>query len=82
MTAVTDQPMPTGAKILSPPPPIERVFDQAQLDQYGRDGAIVARRLFSADEVAGLRDHYMRLRAVGTYAGDSAGVPTARRPTR
>jgi ectoine hydroxylase-related dioxygenase (phytanoyl-CoA dioxygenase family) len=77
MTTLTDQPKPTGAEILSPPPSLERVFDQAQLDQYAHEGAVVARRLFSADEVAGLRDHYMRLRATGSYAGDSAGVPTS-----
>lgn len=42
--------------------------------QYERDGYSVARGLFSADEVAALREHYMRLRAAGTYPGDSSGV--------
>jgi phytanoyl-CoA hydroxylase len=75
MTAITDQPAAIGEDFLRPPSSIEQVLDQGQLDQYARDGAIVARRLFSDDEVAGLRDHFMRLRASGTYAGDSAGVP-------
>ncbi len=51
------------------------VFDDAQLQQYERDGQCVARGLFSNQEVVGLRDHYMRLRESGTYPGDSAGVP-------
>ncbi len=51
------------------------VFDDAQLQQYERDGYVVARGLFSNQEVVGLRDHYMRLRESGTYPGDSAGVP-------
>jgi ectoine hydroxylase-related dioxygenase (phytanoyl-CoA dioxygenase family) len=53
----------------------EAVFDRAQLEQYARDGYVVAPKLFSDDEVVRLRDHYMRLRESGTYPGDSAGVP-------
>lgn len=75
MTAVIDQPPATTVGILRPPPSIQPVFNQVQLDQYGTDGAIVARRLFSEDEVGGLRDHYMRLREQGAFPGDSAGVP-------
>jgi phytanoyl-CoA hydroxylase len=47
-------------------------------EQYRRDGHAVARGLFSADETAALRDHYMRLREEGTYPGDSAGVADPR----
>ncbi len=41
---------------------------------YARDGYVVARGLFSADEIDRLRGHYMTLRRHGTYAGDFAGV--------
>jgi phytanoyl-CoA hydroxylase len=54
------------------------VFDRDDLARYRRDGFAVARRLFGAEEVAALRDHYMRLRAAGSYAGDSAGVEDPR----
>ncbi|MGH2352210.1 MAG: phytanoyl-CoA dioxygenase family protein [Chloroflexota bacterium] len=53
------------------------VFDEAQMAAYGRDGYVIARELFTDDEVAALRDHFMRLRESGTYPGDSAGVPLA-----
>ncbi|HEY3108012.1 MAG TPA: phytanoyl-CoA dioxygenase family protein [Chloroflexota bacterium] len=54
------------------------VFGDDDLARYRRDGFAVARGLFGADEVAALRDHYMRLRAAGSYAGDSAGVEDPR----
>ena len=60
--------------ILRPPARVERVFDAGALERYGREGFAVAPGLFSPDEVKGLRDHYMRLRAQGSYAGDFAGV--------
>jgi len=44
------------------------------LEQYQRDGYAVARGLFSPEECAQLRDHYMDLRARGSYPGDTAGV--------
>lgn len=50
------------------------VFDREQLQQYERDGYIVARKLFSDQEVERLKDHFMRLRAQGSYPGDFAGV--------
>src|SRR5436190_13333618 len=53
----------------------EAVFDRAQLAQYAREGHLVARGLFSPDEVESLKGHYMRLRAQGSYPGDTAGVP-------
>ncbi len=51
------------------------VFDEEQLAQYGREGYLVARGLFSAGEVESLKDHYMRLREAGSYPGDTSGVP-------
>jgi phytanoyl-CoA hydroxylase len=54
------------------------VFADEDLARYRRDGFAVARGLFAEDEVVALRDHYMRLRAAGSYAGDSAGVEDPR----
>jgi ectoine hydroxylase-related dioxygenase (phytanoyl-CoA dioxygenase family) len=42
--------------------------------QYEQNGYVVVSGLFSPDEVAFYRDHYMRLREQGTYPGDTAGV--------
>jgi len=41
---------------------------------YETDGYAVAQRLFSAEEITALRDHYMTLRESGSYPGDTAGV--------
>lgn len=41
---------------------------------FENKGFVVVRGLFSADETASLREHYMRLRETGTYPGDNAGV--------
>ena len=41
---------------------------------YQENGYVVVLGLFSADEVAAYRDHYMTLRRHGSYPGDSAGV--------
>jgi ectoine hydroxylase-related dioxygenase (phytanoyl-CoA dioxygenase family) len=41
---------------------------------WDNDGYCVVRGLFSADECAALRDHYMTLRAEGPKPGDSAGI--------
>src|SRR5438105_2029274 len=46
----------------------------AEREAYDRTGYALARGLFSAEEVADLREHYMRLRAAGSYPGDTAGV--------
>jgi phytanoyl-CoA hydroxylase len=64
-----------AAAILHPPSSVAHVFDAAALERYARDGFAIAKGLFTPDEVTGLRDHYMRLRAQGSYAGDFAGVP-------
>ncbi len=41
---------------------------------YEEQGYAVARHLFAPDEVALLREHYMRLRAQGPHLGDLVGV--------
>lgn len=43
-------------------------------EDYRRDGYVVVPSVFPPDEVERLRDHYMRLRALGSFPGDSAGV--------
>jgi phytanoyl-CoA hydroxylase len=43
-------------------------------ETFEREGYAVARGLFTPDEVARYRDHYMDLRAAGTYPGDFGGV--------
>lgn len=50
------------------------MIDQQVVEQFEQDGYVVARGLFSPDEVAAYRAHYMALRAAGTYPGDHAGV--------
>jgi hypothetical protein len=44
-----------------------------QLEAYRRDGFALVGGLFSAAEVAQLREHYMRLREAGNYPGDFGG---------
>ena len=41
---------------------------------YEEQGYVVARQLFTPDEVAALRDHYMQLRTQGSHPGDLVGV--------
>jgi hypothetical protein len=41
---------------------------------YDEQGYVVVPQLFAPDEVAALREHYMRLRVAGTYPGDDAGI--------
>lgn len=43
---------------------------------FNDNGYVVVRGLFSDEEVAQYRDHYMTLRKHGTYPGDLAGVDT------
>jgi phytanoyl-CoA hydroxylase len=47
---------------------------QELIEQWNRDGYAVAHALFSAEETAALREHYMELRAKGSYPGDAVGV--------
>jgi ectoine hydroxylase-related dioxygenase (phytanoyl-CoA dioxygenase family) len=54
-----------------------------QVRQHEEQGYLVVPRLFSSEEVAALREHYMRLRERGTYPGDFAGVdPTSADPLK
>ncbi len=41
---------------------------------YQHNGYVVVKGLFSSDEVAAYREHFMTLRKHGTYPGDLAGV--------
>ena len=50
------------------------MINRAAVEEFNQKGYTVARGLFSADEVARYRDHYMALRAAGSYPGDSVGV--------
>ena len=49
-------------------------MDPVFLAQYERDGYAVAPRMFSSAELEALREHYMALRAAGSYPGDFDGV--------
>jgi phytanoyl-CoA hydroxylase len=49
---------------------IERRF----VEEFEQNGYTLAKSLFSAEEVAHYRDHFMTLRAAGSYPGDTAGV--------
>ncbi len=55
-------------------------MEQAYLDNLKREfdeqGYTVARGLYSADEAATYRDHFMALRAQGPHPGDMAGFDT------
>jgi phytanoyl-CoA hydroxylase len=54
-----------------------------ELDRYHQDGYVIARGLFSQDEVERLREHYMTLREAGSYPGDFGGVdPTSNDPLK
>jgi ectoine hydroxylase-related dioxygenase (phytanoyl-CoA dioxygenase family) len=55
---------------------------QALKSSYDRDGYVVARQVFSRDEAAALRDHFMALREAGTYEGDMSaeGTPASTDP--
>jgi len=50
------------------------MIDSALVQQYCRDGYVVVPGLFPPAEVTRLREHYFRLRAQGSFPGDSAGV--------
>jgi phytanoyl-CoA hydroxylase len=51
--------------------------------QFDRDGYVIARNVFAADETERLRDHFMTLRRRGSYPNDLVGVnPGDRDPLR
>ncbi|NND70528.1 MAG: phytanoyl-CoA dioxygenase family protein [Rhodothermales bacterium] len=42
--------------------------------QYREDGFVLAKSLFSEEEVSTIRDHFMALRISGSFPGDMAGI--------
>jgi ectoine hydroxylase-related dioxygenase (phytanoyl-CoA dioxygenase family) len=50
------------------------MIDAKLVKDFQQDGYVVAPGIFLADEVARFRQHYMDLRAAGTYPGDFAAV--------
>lgn len=49
-------------------------LSEAEVERYRGSGYHLARGLFPTEEVKHLRDHYMALRASGSYPGDTAGI--------
>lgn len=49
-------------------------LDHGLVERYQVDGYVVVPGLFSPEEAAAFRDHYMALRLAGTYPGDFGGV--------
>jgi len=50
------------------------MIDRSFVEQFELNGYTLAKGLFTQEEVAKYRDHYMTLRAAGSYPGDTAGV--------
>ena len=50
------------------------MVNEHHLRDYERDGYLVVRGLFRPDEVSRYREHFMRMRAAGSYPGDTASV--------
>ena len=48
--------------------------DVRDTEAFESDGYVLARSLFSEAEAESLRDHFMALRAAGSYPGDNAGA--------
>ncbi len=51
-----------------------RMIPSEQLQYYQQNGYLIARNLFTEDEVRFYIEHFMHLRQQGTYPGDSSGV--------
>jgi phytanoyl-CoA hydroxylase len=47
----------------------------AQVEQYRQTGYLVVPGVFTADEIPGMIEHYMTMRAEGPKPGDSGGTP-------
>jgi phytanoyl-CoA hydroxylase len=59
------------------------MIEQKYIEAYKTEGYAVVPGLFSPEETARLREHYMELRGKGTYPGDFEGVdPTAADPLK
>jgi phytanoyl-CoA hydroxylase len=52
----------------------ETLISSTLVDHYQQEGYVVVPQLFSIEEVEQYRQHYMELRASGTYPGDFGGV--------
>ncbi len=52
----------------------EQMADRNEIAQFHERGFVIARGLFSPEETAIYREHFMQLRAANTYPGDFAGV--------
>ena len=50
------------------------MIDQSHVNQFHETGFVVARGLFSQEEAAEYREHFMRMREQGERPGDFAGV--------
>lgn len=50
------------------------MIEQKFVEQFKHSGYTLAKGLFSQEEVEHYRDHFMTLRAAGSYPGDTAGV--------
>ena len=50
------------------------MFADSMRAYFDENGYVVVRQLFGPQEVAELREHYMHLRASGSYPGDLVGV--------
>ncbi|HZT41084.1 MAG TPA: phytanoyl-CoA dioxygenase family protein [Chthonomonadaceae bacterium] len=50
------------------------MLQASHIEHYKRAGYVVVPQVFSPEEVAAFRDHYMTLRAAGAYPGDFDGV--------
>src|SRR5947209_7468131 len=50
------------------------MFAESMRACFDENGYVVVRQLFGPQEVAELREHYMHLRASGSYPGDLVGV--------
>ena len=51
-----------------------KMINNIQIEQYQKQGYVIARGLFSPDEVETYKQHFMELRAAGSHPGDSAGT--------
>jgi ectoine hydroxylase-related dioxygenase (phytanoyl-CoA dioxygenase family) len=49
-------------------------IDRKFVEEFELNGYTLAKGLFSQEEVEDYRDHFMKLRAAGSYPGDTAGV--------
>jgi phytanoyl-CoA hydroxylase len=51
------------------------MLSQPDKNLYNEQGYLLVKGLFSVEEIALYRDHFMRLREAGEYPGDMSGIP-------